>query len=78
MINIKTPKQKPHTEFDEYILKDLIEEGYSGQELFAKFKEIKGRIRPAFERMMEDFEEQTKDQDGRESYKDFFGDHSNY
>ena len=65
------PKSAPSGEFDEYILKDLIEEGYRGQELFAKFKEIRKKIRPAFERMMEDFEEQTKDQDGRKSYKDF-------
>lgn len=39
-------------EFDEYILADLIKEGYSGDELLREFKARKAKIRPAVEKML--------------------------
>lgn len=39
-------------EFDEYILADLIKEGYSGDELLKEFKARKAKIRPAVEKML--------------------------
>ena len=40
--------------FSVEILADLINQGYSGEELLNKFIEVKGKIRPAVERMIED------------------------
>lgn len=40
-------------EFDDYILADLIKEGYSGDSLLEEFKARKAKIRPAVEKMIE-------------------------
>ena len=47
---------KPSGEFDEEILADLIDEGYQGAELLEKFKEMRWKIRPAFEAWMADID----------------------
>ncbi len=39
-------------EFAEQILADLLQQGYAGEELLAKFKETQRQIRSAVERMM--------------------------
>ena len=41
-------------EFAEQILADLIEEGYSGTELLARFKAQSRKIRPAVEHLIEE------------------------
>ena len=41
-------------EFDEEILKDLIDEGYQGNELLDKFKEIRAKVPDAMEKMLND------------------------
>lgn len=41
-------------EFDEQILADLISQGYSGEELLAKFKECRRKIRPAVEKLIDE------------------------
>lgn len=38
--------------FTEYILRDLIKQGYQGEELIQKYKEMKSKVRPAVERMI--------------------------
>lgn len=40
-------------EFDEQILADLISQGFSGQELLAKFKDTRNQVRPAVENLLE-------------------------
>lgn len=59
-------------EFDEEILKDLINEGYNGNELLDKFKEIRAKVPDAMEKMLNDLIEQS----GGEYYtmKEVFGD----
>lgn len=48
------PVRMDGNEFAEQILADLIEEGYSGTELLAKFKEQSRKIRPAVEHLIEE------------------------
>jgi bifunctional DNA-binding transcriptional regulator/antitoxin component of YhaV-PrlF toxin-antitoxin module len=43
-----------NSEFSEFILKDLIDEGYSGEELLEKFKERKSKVRPAIKKLIEE------------------------
>ena len=57
------------------ILDDLVKQGYQGQELVAKFKEINGKVRPAVERMIgeaDELAEKTKD-DGSAKMNEIFG-----
>ena len=46
-------------EFDEEILKDLIDEGYQGNELLDKFKEIRAKVPDAMEKMLNDLIKQS-------------------
>jgi len=39
-------------EFAEYVLADLIEQGYNGSELLKRFREMQSQIRPAVESMI--------------------------
>ena len=41
-------------EFDEEILKDLVEQGYSGQELLSEFKRLREKVPSALDKMFED------------------------
>ncbi|HBC94991.1 MAG TPA: AbrB family transcriptional regulator [Pelotomaculum sp.] len=48
---------RPHLkddDFSEFILADLINQGYGGNALLSEFKRMKKRIRPAVERMIEE------------------------
>lgn len=47
-------------EFSEQILKDLIQQGYQGEELLEKFKEMRTKVRPAVERLIEEADETAK------------------
>jgi bifunctional DNA-binding transcriptional regulator/antitoxin component of YhaV-PrlF toxin-antitoxin module len=47
------PVREGFGEFDEQILADLISQGFSGQELFARFKDARNQIRPAVENLLE-------------------------
>ena len=42
------------SEFDDLILKELIDEGYSGSELIEEFRIRRSKIRPAVEAMLEE------------------------
>lgn len=51
MIILKPVKQEDSF-FSEEILKDLIEQGYSGEKLLSEFKNINRKIRPAVENLI--------------------------
>jgi len=51
-ITIRPVNDNAGGEFAEVILKDLISQGYSGEELLAKFKETNRKIRPAVEKLI--------------------------
>ena len=46
-------------EFDEEILQDLINEGYEGNNLLEKFKEIRAKVPSAMEKMLNDIIKQS-------------------
>ena len=46
-------------EFDEEFLQDLINAGYEGNLLLEKFKEIRGKVPAAMEKMLNDLIEQS-------------------
>lgn len=51
---IRPTKEVEYVDLSEYILKDLIDEGYTGNELLVKFKEIKEGIPFAINNMAEE------------------------
>ena len=54
------PVRENGGEFDEQILADLISQGLSGEELLARFKEIRKKIRPAVEGLIAEAERAAK------------------
>lgn len=62
------------SDFLECILKDLIKEGYEGEELFLKFKEMKKKIRPAVKELIKEADELAKSDKGEVSFDELFGD----
>jgi hypothetical protein len=59
-------------EFDEEILADLITQGLSGEELLAKFKETRRKIRPAVENMLNEAVSAAKGDATYSTYKEVF------
>lgn len=51
---ILTPAPKENSDFNEEILKDLIKQGLSGEQLLYEFKKIKSNLRPAVEKLIEE------------------------
>jgi hypothetical protein len=54
MMNTNPISQINKGEVSEYILADLIKEGYSGEELLAAFKKRRSLIKPAVQDMIKD------------------------
>lgn len=60
-------------EFDEQILADLISQGFSGQELLAKFKDIRRQIRPAVKSLLNEAHLAADGKVPFSTYEDVFG-----
>ena len=56
MEDIRNRRTIESSEFDDLILKELIDEGYSGSELIEVFRIRRSKIRPAVEAMLEEVE----------------------
>src|SRR5579875_2184220 len=48
-------------DFSEEILKDLIQQGYSGEELLSEFQRLRAGIRPAVKRMLDEAHQAARD-----------------
>ncbi len=72
-IVISPVDSEPSGEFDDLILADLIKEGYQGQELLEKFKEMRRQIRPAVLKMLEEAEKYAASGKGRLTLEELFG-----
>ncbi len=59
-IILRPIKENTGGEFAEQILADLIRQGYSGEALLEKFKEMSKKIRPAVEAMIKEAEDIAK------------------
>ena len=60
-------------EFAEYILADLISQGYEGQELLTKFREKSLAVRPAVEKLIAEADAFAKTGEGQVSMDELFG-----
>jgi len=60
-------------EFDEQILADLISQGFSGQELLARFKDARHQIRPAVESLLDEAHLAADGKAQFSTYEDVFG-----
>lgn len=60
-------------EFAENILAELVDEGYSGQELLNEFKERQAKIRPAVEVLMEKARDAARGKGEYATYDEIFG-----
>lgn len=69
---IRPAKIQSDSYFSEQILEDLIAEGFSGEELLAKFKEKQRKVRPAVENMLKKAENAASDNGEYFSYYDVF------
>ena len=58
-----TPVRENNDDFSEFILKDLIDEGYGGDELLQEFNRRKKNIRPAVEAWIRDAQENAENVD---------------
>ena len=67
------PLSESGSDFSECILKDLIKEGYEGEELLLKFKEMKKKIRPAVKELIKEADELAKSDEGEVSFDELFG-----
>lgn len=70
---IRPVKENSGGEFSEQILADLIEQGYSGNELLEQFKMSQKKIRPAVEKLLYEAEQTAASESGYISYEDVFG-----
>lgn len=59
-------------EFAEQILKDLVEKGYSGQELLTQFKMEQAKVRPAVESMLDEADSIARGERPGVSYSELF------
>ena len=68
------PARKENSEaFAEQILTELIDEGYTGQDLLIEFKIRQAKVRPAVEEMLKAAEETVKGAADYATYIDVFG-----
>lgn len=67
------PVREYSGEFDEQILADLISQGLSGKELLEKFKEMRRKVRPAVERLLDEAHLAAAGKTQFFTYNDVFG-----
>ena len=60
-------------DFSEEILADLINEGYSGQELQKELKSRQAKVKPAVEKMLDDAHKMATGEAKSMAYEDVFG-----
>ncbi len=70
---LRPVKTQSGGEFAEQILADLIAQGYSGEELLVRFKQMQSKVRPAVEAMLSEAEQVASGQVEYASYEDVFG-----
>lgn len=67
------PVRENTGEFDEQILADLISQGLSGTELLERFKEMRCKVRPAVERLLDEARLAAAGKTQFSTYEDVFG-----
>ena len=70
---IRPSQTKSGGEFAEQILADLIQQGYSGEELLQRFSAIQKEIRPAVQNLLHEAKMVAEDRAPYDTYQDVFG-----
>ena len=70
---IRPVSERSGGEFAEVILADLIQKGYQGDTLLAKFKETQRKVRPAVETMIAEADKLAAGDERGASLDDLFG-----
>lgn len=69
---IITPVQSSDGEFATEILADLIRDGYEGETLLNKFKEMQAKVRPAINKMLKEAHQLADSNDGDGDFDEIF------
>lgn len=72
-IIIRPIRENTGSEFSEQILADLIAQGFSGQELLVKFKEVSKKITPAMDKLIGEADRIAKGDPKSATMSDIFG-----
>jgi len=72
-IVIRPIRENSGSEFSEQILADLIAQGFSGQELLVKFKELSKKITPAMNKLIGEADSIAKGEKKGATMVDIFG-----
>ncbi len=72
-IIIRPIRENTGIEFSEQILADLIAQGFSGQELLVKFKEMSKKIAPAMDKLIGEADSIAKGDQKSATMADIFG-----
>ncbi|RCX19285.1 hypothetical protein DFR58_10329 [Anaerobacterium chartisolvens] len=72
-IVIRPIRENTGNEFSEQILTDLIAQGFSGQELLVKFKEMSKKVAPAMNKLIDDADSLAKGEKKGATMADIFG-----
>lgn len=72
-IVIRPIRENTGNEFSEQILADLISQGFSGQELLIKFKEMSKKIAPAINRLLDEADSIARGEENSATMTDIFG-----
>ena len=72
-IVLRPVREQGGGEFAEQILADLIDQGFSGDQLLTEFKKMQRKVRPAVEAMLTQAEQAARGGRENSSYEDVFG-----
>ncbi len=72
-IIIKPVTENSLDEFSEYILKDIIKEGYKDEEIIKEFTKRRNELKKATQKFNQDIDKQAKNINELPTFKDVFG-----
>ena len=70
---IEPVKNVPSGEFDDFILADLIKEGYEGEALLSEFRTRRASVRPAVEKLIQQADDAAQGIGEYSTYEEVFG-----
>ena len=72
-IVLRPVREQGGGEFAEQFLADLIDQGFSGDQLLTEFKKMQRKVRPAVEAILTQAEQAARGESESSSYEDVFG-----
>ena len=72
-ITIRPIRENTGSDFSEQILSDLITQGFSGQQLLTKFREMSKQIAPAMDKLIDEADSIAKGEIDSATMSDIFG-----